>query len=81
MPRDGPLSRLDPESVSDTPPTRLVTVPRLALGVHLLVAAIFLTVGALAAAGGQPVQGVILAALGGMFVLAGWAAGRLAARR
>lgn len=82
MPRDdGLLARFDPESVSDTPPSRLVAVPRLTLGVHALVAAVFVTLALLAVTTGPLVQTVVLVALGGMVLPAGWAAGRLVARR
>lgn len=82
MARDhGPLALLDPESVSASPPGRLVTVPRLVLALHLVVAALLLGFAALAAAGAQPVQAVVVGSIGGMVVVAGWAAGRLAARR
>lgn len=82
MPRDdGLLARFDPESVSESPPTRLATVPRLVLAFHLAVAAAMIAIGALAAAAGQPVRGVIIGAIGGMAAVAGWAAGRIAARR
>ncbi|MFB6280742.1 MAG: hypothetical protein ABEH40_01835 [Haloferacaceae archaeon] len=78
---DGPLAALDPESVSGSAPDRFATVPRLVLGLHLAVAAILFGFAALAAADGTPVQAVVVGSIGGMVVVAGWAAGRLAARR
>jgi hypothetical protein len=78
---DGLLAILDPESVADTPPERLLTVPRATLGIHAAVAALLVGFGAVAATGGQLVQAVIVGGIGGMILVAGWAGGRIAARR
>jgi hypothetical protein len=78
---DGVLATLDPESVADAPPDRLLTVPRATLGIHAAVAALLVGFGAVAATDGRPAQAVIVSGIGGMLLVAGWAGGRIVARR
>lgn len=76
-----PLAVLDPESVSDDQPTRLVTTPRAVFGFHALVAAVLVGFGVLLTRQGSAAGGAIVTLMSGMVVVAGWAAGRVVARR
>jgi predicted phage tail protein len=69
---------LDPD-LDPTPGGRsgLVTVPRVVLGLHVVVGAALLTIAAVAAVDGQWPQAATLGALSVMLVVAGVAAARL----
>jgi hypothetical protein len=78
---DGLLGVVDPESVADEQPSSLVTVPRAVLGFHLAIAAVFVGFGGLLADGGSVASAAVVSAMGVMAAVAGWAAGRVVARR
>jgi hypothetical protein len=78
---DGFLAALDPESVADERPTRLVTTPRAVFAFHLLIAVVLGGFAAMLAAQGSLAGAVIVGGIAGMVAVAGWAAGRIVARR
>jgi hypothetical protein len=78
---DGLLATLDPESVADERPTALVTTPRAVFGFHLLVALVLGGLGATLAVQGSVASAGIVGGIAGMVSVAGWAAGRIVARR
>jgi hypothetical protein len=78
---DGFLATLDPESVAAERPSRLVTAPRAVFGFHLLIAVVFVGFAGLLVTQGTHVSAAIVTSIAGMVVIAGWAAGRVVARR
>ena len=78
---DGFLAALDPESVADERPTGLVTTPRAVFAFHLLFTVVLGGFAATLAAQGRVASAGIVAAIAGMVAVAGWAAGRIVARR
>lgn len=78
---DGLFAVVDPESVADERPSGLVTVPRAVFAFHLLVALVLVGFAATLAAQGSLASTVIVAGIAGMVAVAGWAAGRIVARR
>jgi hypothetical protein len=78
---DGFLATLDPESVAADRPSGLVTVPRAVFAFHLVVALVFLGFAGLLASQASLASAGIVASIGGMVAVAGWAAGRVVARR
>lgn len=67
----------DPTGGSD----RLLSLPRLVLGVHLLTALGALAIATFALLTGQPIQFMLFGAMAGMIAVAGVAAARIAGRR
>jgi len=78
---DGFLGVVDPESVADERPSSLVTAPRAVLAFHLAITAVLVGFGGLLASGGSVASAAIVALMGAMVAVAGWAAGRVLARR
>jgi hypothetical protein len=78
---DGLLAVLDPESVADERPSRLLTTPRAVLGFHLVITAVLVAFGGTLVTGGSPASGAVVGLMGAMVAVAGWAAGRVVARR
>lgn len=78
---NGLLAVVDPESVADERPSKLVTAPRAVLAFHLVITAVLFGFGGLLASGGSIASGAIVAMMGLMVAVAGWAAGRVVARR
>ena len=78
---DSPFALLDPESVTESPPARTLSTPRAAVLLHLVVATIMLALATLALLTGEIVTAALAVAMASMVVVAGWAVGRIAARR
>ncbi|MFB6167550.1 MAG: hypothetical protein ABEJ43_01760 [Haloferacaceae archaeon] len=78
---DGFLATLDPESVADERPTGLVTAPRAVFAFHLVFTAVLGGFAATLATQGSLASAGLVGGMGGMVAVAGWAAGRVAARR
>jgi hypothetical protein len=78
---DGPFAVLDPESVADERPSRLLTTPRAVFGFHLVIALVLAGLGATLVSAGSLASGAVVVLMGAMVTVAGWAAGRVVARR
>ncbi len=78
---DGLFAAIDPESVTDERPTGLVTTPRAVFAFHLVVALVLIGLAATLVGQSSLAGTVVVAAMGGMVAVAGWAAGRIVARR
>jgi hypothetical protein len=78
---DGFLTVIDPESVADERPSSLLTAPRAVLAFHLAITLALVGFGGLLVDGGSAASGALVALMGGMVAIAGWAAGRVLARR
>lgn len=77
---DGLISTLDPESVAEEAPTRLVTAPRGVLVFHLLITTVFLAFAGVLLTEGSVASAAVVGSMGAMVAVAGWAAGRVVAR-
>ncbi|MEF8819860.1 MAG: hypothetical protein V5A31_05210 [Haloferacaceae archaeon] len=78
---DGLFAAIDPESVADERPTGLVTTPRAVFAFHLVIAIALVGLAATLVGQSSLTGTVVVAAMGGMVAVAGWAAGRIVARR